>query len=209
MDVFPRLPTELHYLIGPAEKFGRYQFDDQIAEFLSSATESERNELVAVAERFRLNRHDHEFHAFLDQYPITDHEESACLYFLFGVMDAAGIDFSDPNWNTVESHMESLKRFGSYRLASKRAHAARSLGDFGDDATTAISLLQTSCADEDERVRVWAHYALAKIQGTTDIHVAAIRDIFSAHDTLDEFDLYDDVGMDAEEALNLLTGNAQ
>ena len=208
MNVFEKLPPDLQYLIGPAEKFGGYQFDDQIAEFLDRATETEMEELAAIAERFRLNGHSQEFDAFLDQFPITDHEESARLYFLFGLIDAAGIDFSDPNWNTVESHMESLQRFGSFRLASERVHAAKFLADFGNDARAAIPLLQNACFDQDERVRVWAHYALAKIQGGADIHIAAIRNILFSHDGLDEFDCYDIVGMEAKAALESLTGNA-
>jgi len=205
MDVFTELPSDLHYLIGPAEKFGCNQFDDQIADFLDRATESEMDELAAVAERFRLSGHSHEFDAFLDRFPITDHQQSAQLYFLFGVIDAAGFDFCDPDWNTVESHMESLQRFGGYRLASKRAHAARFLADFGNDANAAVPLLKTACSDGDERVRVWAHYALAKIEGDVEFHIGAIRNIFSSHSDLDEFDCYDEVGMEAEAALELLT----
>ncbi len=208
MDVFAKLPPDLHYLIGPAERFGRYQFDDQITEFLDRATESEMDELATVAERYRLNRHSVEFDAFLDRYSITDHEQSARLYFLFCVIDAAGIDFSDPDWNTVESHMESLQRFGSFRLASQRAHAAKFLADFGNDAIAVVPLLETACSDEDERVRVWAHYALARIHGDVENHVAAIRNIFSSHNELDEFEFYDDVGMEAEAALELLNGIA-
>ena len=48
MDVFAKLPPDLQYLMGPAEKFGRYQFDDQIAGFLDRATETEMDELAAI-----------------------------------------------------------------------------------------------------------------------------------------------------------------
>jgi len=204
MGVFSKLPAELQYLIAPAEKYGRHQFDHQVGEFLARVTDAEMDELASVAERFRLNGHSVAFNELLDRYPITEHEQSALLYFLFGVIDAAGIEFSDSDWNTVESHMASLQRFGSFRLASERAHAARFLADFGRDATPAIPLLKTACSDEDERVRVWAHYALAKLQGHVQNHESAIREIFSHHAELDEFDCYDDVGTEANAALELL-----
>jgi hypothetical protein len=205
MDIFSLLPPELQYLISPAKKFGQYQFDGQVDEFLDRATQSELEELASVAERFRLNRHSVAFDAFLDRYPITDHDQSALLCFLFGVIDAAGFDFSPPDWNSVESHMDSLQRVGSFRLASERAHAARFLADFGCNASPAIPLLGAACNDEDERVRVWAHYALAKVQGNVEDHIAAILSILSSHNEIDEFGFRDEIGTAANSALELLT----
>jgi HEAT repeat protein len=83
----------------------------------------------------------------------------------------------DENWNTVENHIKSLGKFGSYRLASKRTWAARFLAGFGPKAKSAIPALVKSLEDEDFRVRVWAHYALAVIEGDKEIHKAAIQQL--------------------------------
>lgn len=204
MDVYAKLPTELKYLIAPAEKYGIYRSDCLIGDFLDKATDFELAELRAIAERYRLNGHPRMVDNFLDEFPITEHEQSAQLYHLFGVIDAAGFDISEPNWDTLEHRMESLQQFGSYRLASERMWAARFLPDFGDDAKKAIPLLKIACSDEDERVQVWAHYALVKLEGNRDIHIESIRKIFFAHDELDDLDMYDEVGSEAEAALELL-----
>jgi len=204
MDVYAKLPVELKYLIAPAEKFGNYSSEIQIGEFLEQAVESDLAELSAIAERYRLNKHARILETFLDEFRITEHDQSFRLYNLLGIIDAAGFDFSEPNWDTVEHQMESLQQFGSFRLASKRMWAARFLPDFGDAAKKAIPLLQIACSDEDERVQVWAHYALVKMEGNRDIHIEAIRKIFFAHDELDDLDMYDEVGSEAEEALELL-----
>ena len=50
-------------------------------------------ELAAIAERVLLNDDFPRVLAFLDEYPITDTHESACLYALFGVMDYADLQF--------------------------------------------------------------------------------------------------------------------
>ncbi len=204
MDIYAKLPAELKYLVAPAEKFGNYSSEIQIGEFLDQAVESDLEELSAIAERYRLNKHARILDAFLDKFRITEHDQSFRLYNLLGLIDAAGFDICEPNWDTVERQMESLQQFGSFRLASERMFAAKSLVDFGDSAKKAIPLLKIACSDEDERVQVWAHYALVKLEGNRDIHIEAIRKIFFAHDELDDLDMCDEVGSEAEEALQLL-----
>ena len=98
MNLHKELPLELRYLIAPAEKFGRLQFDEQIEGFLNSASESVMAELTAVAERYYLNDHEALLYEFLDHFPITEHEESARLYFLLGVFDAVEFDFPEKEW---------------------------------------------------------------------------------------------------------------
>ena len=165
MEIFSKLPDELQYLAEPADKYGRYQFGADIDEFLESASESDIETLTRIAERYELNQHDVEFQAFLDRYPITDHKQSAQLYFLFLVIDAAGIVVDAPERDPVVSYIESLKRFGSVRLASRRMLAAQFLADYGADANPAIPLLQRARMDEDPRVRVWANCTLFRIAG--------------------------------------------
>ena len=183
MDIFSKLPDELRYLAEPAAKYGRYQFDDDIDSFLASASEPDIETLTRIAERYARNQHDVELQAFLDRYPITDHNQSAQLHFLFHVIDAAGIEVGGPEWNTVDAHMESLQRFGSFRLASERMHAAKFLVDFGTDAAPAISLLQRARTDEDHRVRVWSNYALFRITGEQNEFINDIRLYLSDRDS--------------------------
>jgi hypothetical protein len=192
--VLSKLPSDLHYLIKPALKYGIHQTEDDRAQFLQRATDEELTELAQVAERYRVNEHCDLVSDFFDDYPITDYKESAKLYWLFGVMDAAGLKISPKNWNTVERHIKSLGKFGTLRLASERAHAALSLSEFGKEARPAIPHLRRALQDEDLRVRVWAHYALTIIEGNRAEHEQGVREIFSRHDRKDELDCYDDVG---------------
>lgn len=91
--VLADLPDDLRYLIAPALKYGRYQFDADIFKFLDRATGTEMEELAAVAERVLLNDHYSPVTAFLRLYPITEYEQSARLYFLFGILDHADLQF--------------------------------------------------------------------------------------------------------------------
>ena len=91
--ILTRLPPDLHYLIAPALKYGRHQFDEQIFAFLDRATAAEKDELRRTAERHGRRNDAAAVNAFLDEYPIDEYEDAARLYFLFGVMDHAGLDF--------------------------------------------------------------------------------------------------------------------
>jgi hypothetical protein len=202
IGVLAKLPQELEYLIEPAMKYGVHQDDIGRGEFIRRLTEEQMEELAGVAERYRLNEHHDLVGRFLDEYPITDYREAANLYWLFVVMDEAGLQLSADNWNTVERHIETLGKFGSFRLASERAFAARFLSDFGGKARPAIPALRRALQDEDLRVQVWAHYALAVIEGNRSEHERAVRAIYSRHDRKDEYGCHiDDVGGDASAAI--------
>ena len=198
---FANLPHELDYLVEPAMKYGVHQFEGDVFSFVQNATESDMEELARVAELVRLNHHEDLIGRFLDEYPITDFAESANLYFLFGVIDAADVAPDDDSWNSVDAHIESLQRHGSYRLASGRMWAARFLADFGPEARAAIPHLSQALQDEDHRVRVWAHFSLAVIVGRREEHADAIRAILASHNVRDGFNLLDEVGSEAEAAL--------
>ena len=94
--ILAELPDELSYLAQPAIEYGRFQFDDDIFGFLDSATDAQMAELSSIADRVRDNDHYPAVNRFLDKYPITDHEQAVCLYFLFGVMDHADLTFEPP-----------------------------------------------------------------------------------------------------------------
>jgi hypothetical protein len=202
IGVLGKLPQELHYLIGPALKYGVHQTDDDHFDFLQRATPDEMEELASVAERYRLSEHHDHVADFFDAYPITEHAESAKLYWLFGLMGDAGLPLSPENWDTVERHIKSLRRFGSFRLASERANAAMLLATFGKEAAPAIPDLRRALHDEDLRVQVRAHFALAVIEGDRFEHEQAVRKIYSQHDKKNEFGSHiEDVGRDAADVL--------
>lgn len=204
IGVLTKLPDELQYLIEPAMKYGVFQSHDDIVRFFQTVTDTDREMLSSVADKIRVNGHLDSIEGFLDQYEMTQYPESAKLYFLFGILDEMGLKFERPDWNTVERHIESLGRFGSFRLASKRMWAARFLVDFGQEARKAIPRLRQALDDEDLRVQVWAHYALAVIEGGRAEHERAIKAIFAKHDQRDELDVYDEIGSEAEAALEKL-----
>lgn len=185
-------------------QYGRYQFDDEIDSFLQTATENDLNVLAQIAERVQLNKHQELIDDFLDEYAITEYSESAKLYFMFGVIDAADVTPEDDSWNTVYEHIKSLQKHGSYRKASERMWAARFLADFGPEAKPAIPFLEIALKDDDLRVQIWSHFALAKLIGDREIHKQAINTIFAQHQNKDEFGDFDEIGMEAEEALEKL-----
>ena len=88
-----KLPPDLAYLAEPAMRYGVNQFDDDIDRFLSNATNEQLDELAALAERVKINDHYPAVNNWLDDFEIDEHEEAANLYFLFGIMDAADLEF--------------------------------------------------------------------------------------------------------------------
>jgi hypothetical protein len=91
--VLLNLPADMHYLIAPALRYGKYIWDDEIFDFLNQASEAEMTELAAVAERVLWNDDYQRVNAFLDEHPMTETEEAARLYYLFLVMDYADLKF--------------------------------------------------------------------------------------------------------------------
>lgn len=91
--VLVHLPIELQYLVEPALTYGRFQFDADIFAFLEGATKAEKSELRGVADHARQGGHFKTVNKFLDRYEITEYQEAACLYFLFLVLDYAGLEF--------------------------------------------------------------------------------------------------------------------
>lgn len=93
IGVLTQLPEALSYLVAPAMKYGRYQFEQEIFQFLEHATSDEMEELAMTAERVLANNHYPEVNRFLDRYDLTVYREAANLYFLFGVLDYADLHF--------------------------------------------------------------------------------------------------------------------
>lgn len=85
-----KLPDDLRYLAEPAEKYGKYQFEEEICAFLERMTADEEDELRALD---RLARRDYDsINAFIRGHRITEHEESCLVYFLIGLLDGMGFD---------------------------------------------------------------------------------------------------------------------
>ena len=88
-----KLPPELAYLQQPAEKYGAIQFESAIDEFLDAAGEAEMNELASLAERIRLSGDIDAINRWIDNFPLTAHQEAAHVYFLLLLLDLAGLNF--------------------------------------------------------------------------------------------------------------------
>jgi hypothetical protein len=74
-----KLPPTLAYLVGPAEKYGHYQFEDRIFEFLRGMSEPDKQELTVLVQR-TIPDND-EIDRWLDEYSMTKHREAALVYF--------------------------------------------------------------------------------------------------------------------------------
>jgi hypothetical protein len=85
-----KLPSALRYLAGPAEIYGKLQFDDPIYEFLQKRmTVSEQAELRTLNQRYRQD--EEAINRWLDEFPMTDHPE-ACLVYFTGYVLTIGAD---------------------------------------------------------------------------------------------------------------------
>ena len=93
IGILSKLPPELAYLAEPAMRYGVHQFDKRMDRFLRSASRAEMDELARLAEKVRLNNHYPRVLAWLKQPEVSGQEEAENLYFMFGVMDAADLQF--------------------------------------------------------------------------------------------------------------------
>jgi hypothetical protein len=93
IGILSELPAELAYLAEPAMRYGVHHFDAQMDKFLRSASKAEMDELSRLAKTVLSNNHYPRVNAWLDEHDMTEHEEAANLYFLFGLMDAANLQF--------------------------------------------------------------------------------------------------------------------
>jgi hypothetical protein len=75
-----KLAAQIGYLAGPAEKYCKYQFDEEVSEFLANMSAQERQELSEVADR--LSQHWDAVDLFLKQFQMAEHPEAAHIHFL-------------------------------------------------------------------------------------------------------------------------------
>ena len=90
--VLVHLPADLHYLIEPALRFGLQTMPD-VYQYLEQASPQQMDELRRIADRVLTNDHYPVVTKFLDVHSISEHPESAKLYFLFGALDSTGLQF--------------------------------------------------------------------------------------------------------------------
>ena len=74
-----KLPPNLAWLAAPAERYGHYQFDEPIWEFVQNASPAELAELRAVQERWEADFQNIDL--WLDEFNITKHPEARLVYF--------------------------------------------------------------------------------------------------------------------------------
>lgn len=116
---------------------------------------------------------------WLDRVSITDNETAARFSYTFLLIDELDLELPRlrDGRDRVDVLLEELDGFGSERKDSLRMWAARSLPKYGDDATRAVPRLFLCLADPDLRVRIWAHAALARLEGDEAGHTAAIAEL--------------------------------
>jgi hypothetical protein len=90
--VLAHLPSELHYLIEPVLRYACAN-EMEIFSFLDRMGEEEKAELGRIADRVLKNNDYPKVLRFLAKNEITDHVESAKLYFFFGLLDYSGLKF--------------------------------------------------------------------------------------------------------------------
>ena len=174
------LPQEWSYLREPAEKYGCVWTDDMLAQAHDHVDDDELDLFIALATRIRAQ--DMEvFSRWWDKYPITDFPAAARVRYLLRLIHelvpADLVPFKPRPGTRVDQYIHDLQQFGSYRLASGRMWAAMLLPNEGPDAKRAIPALRALLNDDDLRVRVEVHCALALLDGIVDSHRAAIAQI--------------------------------
>lgn len=92
-----RLPRELQYLKEPAERWGKYQFYEQVDQLQRTIKPEERAELQALAERLRTSKDWWRAMEWSSGQSWVDHPEAALLHWLLELLK---IMAPDPSQNT-------------------------------------------------------------------------------------------------------------
>jgi hypothetical protein len=84
-----KLPSEFHYVISAANKFGTIQFEEQIDCFARYATKVELSELSSVAMQTRCDMPD--LVEWMTKHSLVEHPEARLLYFLLSLLNELGL----------------------------------------------------------------------------------------------------------------------
>lgn len=107
-----------------------------------------------------------------DRVSMTENKVVARFYFALLLLDELG--FKLPRDEQLDPVDELIEQLSSHR-DTERAWAARKLPDFEGEAGRAIPQLQAALDDSSVSVRIWAHYALARLNGDASEHREAIQ----------------------------------
>ena len=206
LSILDNLPSALIYLKEPAWRLGTLQFDDQVQQFIDDLGDNDFSELRQIADTIRVNRHLDFINSFIDEYPMKAHEGSARLYFFVNLLTSLGLELEESRQVDLQALIAELSLNGNEKDAVNRMWAVRRIAELDIDSDTELALpcLNQALSDPDLRVRVWAHYAIARITGEKHGHLRAIEAIYDQHSTRDCLDLLDEIGAEAEAALELL-----
>jgi hypothetical protein len=109
LGILVELPADIAYLAEPALKFRLTTEWDSSAR-LGQLTNVEMQQLAALAETVRTQNDYWTVLSFLNEHPIIDYDESAYLYFLFLMMDEAGLSFDTKDSHNNNPPMDSILR---------------------------------------------------------------------------------------------------
>jgi len=90
-----KLPEHLRYLAEPAEKFGKYTFEEEWRRFVENASEQDINELAAVSERIRMQGHVDEIYDWFRKHDVGDQPEAEKLGWMIELMKEADVPIED------------------------------------------------------------------------------------------------------------------
>jgi hypothetical protein len=90
--VLGKLPTELHFLIGPALRFACRSESDAF-DHLDNLKQDDSEQLAQIAALVLNGDKFPRVMEFLKQYPLNEYDECAQLYFFFGLLDHGGFKF--------------------------------------------------------------------------------------------------------------------
>jgi len=85
-----KLPPSLQYFAGPAEVYGRLQFEDRIYEFLEERMAADEQAGLRALNR-RYKQDSEAIDRWLDTFSMTDHPEARLVYFTVSLL-ITGVD---------------------------------------------------------------------------------------------------------------------
>lgn len=85
------LPPELSYLIGPAERYGCWESDRELAEILESITDDEKEELQAMYRKIDQEKHLPLINEWMRTHPINQFREPEMMHSMLYGLDRIGL----------------------------------------------------------------------------------------------------------------------
>ena len=187
------VPEELVPFLPVVEKWGAITSDSERYALRDKAEDDpqELKELEDFYNSWTLEHHN-AYSKWGENWSLSENKTLARFYFTFMLCDELGFK---PPVDENADYVGELIDLLTHVKEGARARAASDLPDYGEEAKRAIPAIREAVNDPAPRVRIWAHYALARIVGESDLHRDAI-------DQLAESD--PDLQQEAERALGWL-----